>query len=84
VFDGGGLVLNPGEEYTYTGIDMKNDDVVVRGRNPLPADLLPAAGRPSNVLLYDLEGNSENFVPVPIDSDIIFEDGTEIVLDIRT
>ena len=84
VFDGGGLVLNPGEEYTYTGIEMKNDDVVVRGRNPLPADLLPAAGRPSNVLLYDLDGNSENFVPEPIDSGIIFEDGTEIVLDIRT
>ena len=84
VFDGGGLVLNPGEKYTYTGIGMKNDDVVVRGRNPLPADLLPVAGRPSNVLLYDLEGNSENFVPTPIDSGIIFEDGTSIYLDIRT
>ena len=83
VFNAGGLVLNPGEEYTYTGIDMKNDDVVVRGRNPLPADLLPAAGRPSNVLLYDLDGSSEKFVPTPIDSGIIFEDGTEIVLNIK-
>lgn len=84
MFDAGGLVLNPGEEYTYTGIEMKNDDVVVRGRNPLPADLLPVAGRPSNVLLYDLDGSSDNFVPAPIDSDIIFEDGTSVVLDIRT
>jgi hypothetical protein len=29
-------------------------------------------------LLYDIDGNSENFVPTPLDSNIIFEDGVTI------
>lgn len=75
---GGGVVLQNGEEYRIDGVSMANGDVTVRGRNLLSADLLPIAGRPSNVLLYDIDGNSENFVPTPVDSNIIFEDGVTI------
>ena len=74
----GGVVLQNGEEYRIDGVDMANGDVVVRGRNLLSADLLPDANRPSNVLLYDLDGNSENFVPEPADPNLIFEDGVTL------
>jgi hypothetical protein len=79
----GGVVLQDGEECRIDGVDMANGDVVVRGRNLLSADLLPDANRPSNVLMYDLEGNSENFIPEPADPNLIFEDGVTLDLVIR-
>lgn len=83
IFMQGGLVLQDGEEYQIDGVSMANGDVTVRGRNLLSADLLPIAGRPSNVLLYDLDGNSENFVPQPVDPNIVFENGMTIELIIE-
>ena len=59
---------------------MENSEAIVRGRNLVDPDLVSATGYPSNVLLYDLSGNSENFVPDPVSSNIIFEDGTKIIL----
>lgn len=74
----GGVVLQDGDECRIDNVSMANGEVTVRGRNLLSSDLLPIAGKPSNVLLYDIDGNSENFVPTPVDSNIIFEDGVTI------
>jgi hypothetical protein len=79
----GGLVLKDGEESRIDGVSTENTEVAVRGRNLLSPDLLPVAERPSNVLLYDLDKTSGNFVPQPVDPNLIFEDGVTLDLVIR-
>jgi hypothetical protein len=81
-FAPGGVVIGDGDTVTFKNVSMANSEDMVRGRNLLDPDLLDVAGRPSNVLLYDLADNSTNFVPDPVSSNIIFEDGTKIVLTI--
>lgn len=82
IFAPGGIVIYDGNDICFKNISMENTEAVVRGRNLVTPDMVPATGYPSNVLLYDLSGNSENFVPDPVSSNFIFEDGTKIILTI--
>ena len=82
IFAPGGIVIYDGNDICFKNISMENTEAVVRGRNLVTPDMVPATGYPSNVLLYDLSGNSDNFVSDPVSSNIIFEDGVKIILTI--
>ena len=75
-----GVAIAPGNARTFFGVSMENSDVVVRGRNLVAAERVPETGRPSNVLLYNLASESDDFVPQPADSEIIFDDGVTLEL----
>ena len=82
VFASGGIVIDDGNDVCFKNVSMANSEMVVRGRNLVAPDMVPETGYPSNVLLYDLAGVSTNFVTDPVSPNIIFEDGTKIILTI--
>jgi hypothetical protein len=82
-FCGGPLTVASGETITFNNVSAENSEMIVRGRNFLNPDRLPECGRPSNVLLYNYEGDSEEFVPQCLDSNMILNDGDVYTLIIN-
>lgn len=77
------LEIEAGRTIGFYGISMENGGIKVRGRNLVEESVIPATGKPSNVMLYDTNGVAETYIPLPADSELVFEDGVTLKISVK-